>query len=247
MKKILAISIITLLFLPQVFAQKERILFDLKFGFIKGGEAELIISDTLYNNQHALHYYVEGRTTGLTDKLFGVNDIYETTVDAETHLPLKSIRNIKEGKYRWYNETQYYPDRDSINSLKSGWRSVPDNLVDIVSVFFYFINHHLTEDIQPGAKVVFPTFHADEIKDVTVTYIGDQKVDTDFGVINCYVLAPTVDKGKVLKRSDGLKFFISKKTKMPVLLEFDMRVGALRAVLQSYSVDGEEHVAEILQ
>jgi hypothetical protein len=221
-------------------AGKEKIFFNLKFGFIKGGEAELVISDTIFNNKKALHYKLMGRTTGLANTLYGVNDVYQTTVDYETRLPLKSIRDIKEGKYTWYNETMYYHDIDSINSQKSGWRSVPHNLLDIVSVFFYFINHHLSDDLEPGYELTFPTFHADEISDVTVKYVGDRRIDTEHGKIDCYVLAPYVDKGKVLKRSDGLRFFISKESKLPVLLEFDMRVGSLKAELQRYEVDGKE-------
>lgn len=224
-------------------ARKEKIFFNLKFGFIKGGEAELIISDTIFNNKKALHYYMVGRTTGLTDKLFGVNDIYETTVDADTRLPLKSIRNIKEGKYRWYNETLYFHDNDSIYSQKSGGKKVPENLVDIISVFFYFIHNHLLDDLKPGASVTLPTFHADKIDDITVTYVGDEKIETNLGKFDCYVLVPSVDKGKVLKRSDGLKFFISKETNLPVMLEFDMRVGALRAELESYQVNGKAQAA----
>ncbi len=221
-------------------AKKETINFNLKFGFIKGGEAKMVISDTIYNDQKAKHYYVVGRTTGLPDKLFGVNDVYETIVNYETRLPLKSIRNIKEGKYKWYNETLYYHDIDSIKSKKSGWRSVPDNLVDIISVFFYFIDNYLEDGMQQGLEVTMPTFHADEISDVTVKYLGDERIETDNGKINCYILAPVVDKGKVLKRSDGLKFYVSKETKLPILLEFDMRVGSLRAEMQSYQVDGKE-------
>lgn len=219
-------------------------MYNLKFGFIKGGEAELVISDTLFENKKALHYYLEGRTTGLTDKLFGVNDIYETTVDAQTRLPLKSIRNIKEGKYRWYNETLYYHEVDSIYSMKSGGRSTPENLVDILSVFFYFIHNHLMENIELQEEITFPTFHADKIQDVSVKYAGEHKIKTDLGEVDCFVLVPSVDKGKLFKRSDGLKFFISKETKLPVLLEFDMRVGALRAILQSYKIDGEEQVSK---
>lgn len=224
-------------------AKKEKIKFNLKFGFIKGGEAELIISDTIFNNTKAIHYFLEGRTTGFTDKLFGVNDIYETTVDANNRLPLKSVRNIKEGKYRWYNETLYFHDIDSIKSQKSGWRSVPNNLVDIVSVFFYFIHNHLLDNLEPGRSLTLPTFHADKIDDVTVHYLGDEKIETGLGKIDCYVLKPTVDKGKLLNRSDGLKFYISKKTNLPVLLEFDMRVGALRAELESYHIDGKKQTA----
>ncbi len=244
MKKIIVILISFLLILPQAFATKETIRFDLKFGFIKGGEAKLVISDTTFDGKKAIHYYLRGKTTGLTNKLFGVNDIYETTVDAQTRLPLKAIRNIKEGKYRWYNETLFYHDIDSLNSQKSGWRKTPEDLVDIISVFFYFINQNLFEEIEIGHTVTLPTFHADKIDDVTVKYLGEEKIETDLGKVDCYVLAPVVDKGKLLNRSDGVKFFISKETKMPVQLEFDMKVGALRAILKSYKKDGEELVAK---
>lgn len=244
MKKYFAAIVLTVLLVQTLTAKEERIRYSLKFGFVKGGVAELVISDTVFQNTEALHYYLAGRTTGLTDKLFGVNDIYETTVDAQTRLPLKSIRNIKEGKYRYYNETLYFHDADSIYSQKSGGREAPENLVDIISVFFFFINNHLMKDIEQGEEVTLPTFHADKIDDVTVQYLGETTVDTDLGKIDCYILSPTVKKGKLLNRSDGLKFFISKETKMPVLLEFDMRVGALRAILQSYKIDGKEQVAK---
>jgi hypothetical protein len=244
MKKYLITAIFAITLFQTVSAKKEHLKYNLKFGFIKGGEAELIIKDTIFQGQPAIHYYLVGRTTGLTDKLFGVNDIYESIVDAETRLPLKSVRNIKEGKYKWYNETLFYHDKDSLLSQKSGWREAPDNLVDIVSVFFYFINNYLIEDIQHGEKVTLPTFHADKIDTVAVQYRGERKIKSELGEIDTYVLAPTVDKGKVLNRSDGLQFYISKETKLPVLLEFDMRVGALRAVLQSYKIDGEEQISK---
>ena len=242
MKKIIFVLFLFLTFAKLSSAKEEVISFDLKFGFIKGGEAKFIIKDTTFNNVPATSYHLVGRTTGLTDKLFGVNDRYHTIVDAKTGLPLKSIRDIEEGKYTWYNETLYFQDKDSIYSQKSGGREVPDTLVDIVSVFFYFIDHYLMEEIEHGVKVTLPTFHADEIKDVSVKYIGDRQIETDLGKMDCHVLAPVVDKGKLLKRSDGLQFFISEETKVPVLLEFDMRVGALRAVLRSYTIDGVEQI-----
>src|SRR6056297_3557038 len=120
MKKYLIAALLAFLLTQTVSAKKERILFNLKFGFVKGGEAVLNINDTLFQSQPAIHYYLEVRTTGLTDKLFGVNDIYESIVDAQTRLPLKSVRNIKEGKYRWYNETLFFHDKDSLLSQKSG-------------------------------------------------------------------------------------------------------------------------------
>ncbi len=232
------------LVLQTVLAKKESIRFDLKFGFIKGGEAELVITDTFFNGRPAIHYHVVGRTTGFTNTLFGVNDVYETTVDAETRLPLKAIRNIKEKKYRWYNETLFYHDRDSLNSQRTGWRKMPENMVDLISAFFYFINKYKLEEMKINKKISLSTFHADKIDTVSIVYLGSAIINTDLGDINSYVLAPVVDKGKLLKRSDGLKFFMSKEQKVPVMLEFDMKVGALRAVLKSYKIDGVEQVTK---
>lgn len=242
MKKIFLILLAFFAVIYGAEAKEKVISFDLKFGFIKGGEAKFIITDTVFNNQPAITYHLTGRTTGLANKLYGVNDEYRTIVDSTTGLPLKSIRNIKEGKYRWYNETLYFQDQDSIYSQKSGGRKVPDTLVDIVSVFFYFIDHYLMDDIEHGKKVTLPTFHADKISDVSVKYLGERRIETDLGKLDTHVLAPVVDKGKLLKRSDGLQFFVSRDTKIPVLLEFDMRVGALRAELQSYKIDGVEQI-----
>ena len=240
MKRFILLFVMIAVLAPSINAKEKKVLFNLKFGVMKGGEAELVITDTLLGTRKAIRYYLVGRTTGFTDKLFGVNDIYETIVDADTHLPVKSVRNIREGRYRWYNETFYYHDLDSIYSQRSGWRHVPENLVDIISVFFYFIYLHLFDVLEKGLQLTYPTFHADKISDVTLSYLGSEKVDTGLGKTECYVVAPRVDKGKLMNRSDGLKFFISKKTELPVLLEFDMRVGALRAVIEKYTIDGVE-------
>uniref|UniRef100_UPI0032179188 DUF3108 domain-containing protein n=1 Tax=uncultured Draconibacterium sp. TaxID=1573823 RepID=UPI0032179188 len=238
MNRFLVILLIILFGTNKVFATKEHIRFNLKFGFIKGGEAEMTITDTTFNGKPAIHYHVLGKTTGLANKLYGVYDIYETTVDAETHLPLKTIRSVKEGSYRRYNETLFYHDIDSINSQRSGWRKVPENLVDIISVFFYFLHKNPFEDLAPGDGVVYPTINADKISDVSITYFRDEKINTDIGKVDCHVLTPTVRKGRVLERSDGIRFYLSKEKKIPVFIEFQMRVGSLKAVIKSYTIDG---------
>lgn len=244
MKRNLLIFILTLFIAQVADAKEERIRFNLKFGFLKGGEAELTVTDTVVNGRPAIHYHVLGKTTGLADKLYGVYDIYETTVDAETHLPLKTIRNVKEGSYRKYNETKFFHDNDSIFSDRSGGRKVPHDLVDIISVFFYFVETQSIDKMAPGDGITYPTINADKISDITVRYLRDEVVDTDIGKIDCYVLNPTVQKGKVLEKSDGIRFYMSKEKKLPVLITFEMRVGALKAVIKSHTIDGVEQVTK---
>ncbi len=40
----------------------------------------------------------------MADAIFKVVDIYESYIDPETELPVFTIRNISEGRYRKYNE-----------------------------------------------------------------------------------------------------------------------------------------------
>lgn len=240
MKKNILIVFLFILGFQKLEAREEHIRFNLKFGFLKGGEAEMIIRDTVFNGKPAFHYYMMGQTTGLAEKLYGVYDIYETTVDAETFLPLKTIRNVKEGDYNRYNETLFYHDVDSIYSQRSGWRKVPPNLVDMISILFYFLHNQPFDNLTPGDGVTYPTLNADKVSDISVKFLREEMVETDIGPINCYVLSPTVAKGKVLKRADGVRFYISKEKKVPVFVTFDMRVGSLKAVIKSYKIDGVE-------
>jgi hypothetical protein len=242
MNKIVLIFLSVFLLIQTVSAKEKRVRFNLKYGFIKGGEAEMIIIDTIFNGIPAISYCFKGRTTGLTNAIYGVNDTYTTIVDAETNLPLKAIRDIKENNYRWYNETYFYHDIDSLKSKRTGWRKMPDNMVDIISSFFYFVREYSMEEMAVNEIKTLTSFHADKIDTIAIKYIGEQRINTDLGKIDTYVLIPSVDKGKLLMSSDGLRFFISKELEIPVMLEFDLKIGALRAVLKSYKIDGVEQV-----
>ncbi len=238
-----ALLLLTFFLSVQIVSAKEkRVRFNLKFSFLKGGEVEMVIKDTTFNGNPAIIYFFNGKTTGLSNSLYGVDDTYKTIVDAQTNLPIKATRNIKENNYRWYNETYFYHDIDSLKSKRTGWREMPKNMVDIISSFFYFVEEYDMEKMKVNEIKTLTSFHADKIDTIAIKFLGTKVIDTRLGKINSYVLLPSVDKGKLLMSSDGLKFFISKEEKIPVMIEFELRVGALRGVLKSYKIDGIEQV-----
>ena len=222
-----------------VISSEIKVKFHFKFGFVKGGEGTMTISDTTFNGKAAINYHVIGRTTGLAQKIYDVYDVYETIVDAETLLPLKAIRDVKEGNYERYNETFFYHDRDSLYSERTDWKAMPKNTVDILSVFFYFINKNPFENMQPGDAVIFPTYSAEKIRDISIKYLRDEELKTRLGSFDTHVLKPSV-KSKILNKSDGIKCHLAKETKVPIYAELDLTVGALKAVLRSYTIDGVE-------
>ena len=221
---------------------RERLVFDLKLGFVKGGEAVMVIKDTAYNGNPAKSYHLKGRTTGVTDKIFNVNNEYESIIDAVTYLPYKAIRNAKERKYRYYNEAYFYHDLDSVYSAKTGWMKVPHDLTDFLTVFFYYVKRNMQGEVNLNKTIEIPTLHGHDISLIKIKYDGTEMVECKMGIVECYVLSPVLEKGKVLKRADGIKLYISKEGKIPVQLDFETKVGTLKAILQSYKINGREQI-----
>lgn len=224
---------------------KEVLKYNMRYSFFRGGQATLSIEDTVFNGKRAEHLLLDGNTVGLTDVLFNVHDVYESIINPETYLPYKAIRNIKEGNYRWYNETFFFPDKDSLHSLKSGGHKVPASTVDFVTAFFYMKNSKNLDKLKKGQEFSIPVYHADQFFMMRVQYLGKERIKSKLGKKECYVIRPRIDKGKVLNSSDGLKFYITHdKARIPLLLEFDLKVGALKCELYSYKIDGEEQIGD---
>lgn len=240
MTRLALITILFFLVFNTSSAKEHQIKFHVKYGFIKGGEIVMYVNDTVFNGRPAIHYKIDGKTTGITNAIYGVHDIYETTVDSESYLPVKAIRSISEGNYKRYNETLFYHDVDSLHSQRKGWSAMPDNLLDAISGFFYFVNRNPFTKLQAGDAVNYSIYHADKIMDVRIKYLREEVIKTNIGQINCIVLAPLIPKGKMFNRSDGIKIYISKKSKQLMFVELETTFGSLKGILKSYKLDGVE-------
>lgn len=223
----------------------EEMEYILRFGFIKGGKATLIAEKDKLNKKPTIHYRMRGRTTGLVDKLYEVNDLYESWVDPETYLPVKSIRSVKEQKYRFYDEVTYDHVNDSLFSLKQGHLKVPHDVNDLISVFFFIRQNKYFEDLLSGKEVQIPVYHGDELFIMHLEYLGIETIDTKMGKKECYVVSPQVPKGNLLKGSDDLKIYITKDAnRLPVYAEFDLLLGSLNCELNSYKINGINQMTE---
>lgn len=221
----------------------EEMEYILRFGFIKGGKATLIAQNEKIDKKPAIHYRMKGRTTGLVDKIFEVNDVYESWVNPHTFLPMKSVRNVKEQKYRFYDEVIYDQENDSIFSLQAGRKKVLHNVNDLVSVFFFIRQNQYFEALLAGESIEIPVFHGDELFVMHLAYLGTETIDTKIGRKLCYVVSPKVPKGKLLKSSDDLKIYITKdENRLPIYAEFGLLLGALKCELNLYKINGVDQM-----
>jgi hypothetical protein len=179
----------------------------------------------------------------MAEAIFKLVDIYESYIDPATELPVKSIRNIREGRYRNYNEVLFdHKTRKDSTILKSdltGTHIAPPQIHDILSCFYFFRNRILPyrDTLKKGEIITIMTWFCDELYPIRLKYIGTDDVKTKAGKIRCYRFNPVTETGRLFKTEEDVSFWFSAdKNFLPVKIRFDIFVGAF--TVETISYDG---------
>jgi hypothetical protein len=222
----------------QIYGPGEELMYSLNYGFIKGGEANLSVKDTVLEGKTVHHIIARGKTVGLADAIYKIRDRYESFVDPGTDLPVKSIRSIREGGYRYYNEVFYehqHVDSAKIRSQKSGEHWVPKNIQDILSAFYYARKHKFNDNLHEGDMIEIMTYFSDELFPLRIRYKGTEVINTSLGKLECYKFVPVTEVGRVFKNEDDMQVWITRdKNCIPVRIRFEIKVGAFVCNLEQF-------------
>ncbi len=225
-------------FQSSVYGPGEELMYSLNYGFIKGGEANLLVKDTVLNSQRVNHIIARGKTVGLADAIYRVRDRYESFIHPETDLPVKSVRSIREGSYRDYNEVEFehqHADSARIKSQKSGSHWVPENIHDILSAFYFARKYKFNDNLRKGEMIEIMTYFSDELFPLRIRYKGIETIDTPLGKLECYKFVPVTEVGRAFKNEDDMQVWISRdKNRVPVRIRFNLRVGAFTCNLEQF-------------
>lgn len=219
----------------------EEIHYTIQYGVITSGVGNLEVQNDSLDGKAVWHAKFSAWTTGLADVVFKVLDIYEVYIDPETELPIRSIRNVREGRYKRYNVVDFdhktRPDSSILQSNLSGQHITQKGIQDVISCFYYFRNHNLPEGdkMKKGDLIEFTTWFADELYPIKLRYVGIEDVKIDGGKIKCYKFNPVTEVGRLFKTEEDMSFWFSAdKNSIPVKIRFDIFVGAFMVNLESY-------------
>jgi len=193
------------------FMHGEKLKYLLYYGWLDGGEAVLTLNKTILQDDEVYYANASAKSVGIADILYKVHDVYETYFNPQTHLPVKAIRNIKEGGYRYYNELLFYHDEDSVLSQRSGKHYIPENCQDMLSTLYY-LRKVITPDLKNGDTIHVETFFGDEIFPMVIRYRGLEKVKTKLGEFECLKFVPVVEVGRVFQSEDDMIMWFANKS-----------------------------------
>jgi hypothetical protein len=219
----------------------EKIEYIIHYGIITGGIASLEIKEEVFEEKELWHSVMSSRTVGLADAIFRVKDIYESYIDPKTELPVRSVRNISEGRYRRYNVVLFdhktRQDSAILTSDLTGVHITQQGIHDIISCFYWFRNHILPEidRYREGDMITVMTWFTDELYPIRMKYYGQEEIRTRAGRIRCYKFNPVTEKGRLFKTEEDMTFWFSAdKNFLPVKIRFDIFVGAFMVEITNY-------------
>lgn len=215
----------------------EDLEYSISYGFLNAGVANMSYKIDTATGMYFIN--MTGRTIGVANAIYKILDIYDCYVDPETNLPVKAVRNVREGSYREYNEVIFdhhsWPDSTIAISQKSGLHILPKNILDILTAFYYLRTEYISKGLEVGEMVEIKTYFTDELWDFRVRYAGKEKIKTQFGKINCLKFNPVTEVGRAFKTNDDMTFWISDdKNLIPIRVRVDLRVGKFRINLEKY-------------
>ncbi|MBN2520816.1 MAG: DUF3108 domain-containing protein [Bacteroidales bacterium] len=214
----------------------EKLIYEVRYGMIRGGEAACEVGIIPYGYSYAYHFQTIIETAGIAEKIAIVKDIYESFVEIESILPIKAVRNIRENNYTSYNEVVFNRKEKSIFSSKDGdVENVPDSVMDIISAFYY-TRSYMYEFDNTEKPIELYIYLDKEIYLLKIHYIETEKTRTEFGNIQTKLFAPVVEKGDFFAEKQELEIWFSDdKNFIPVKISAKTPVGKLKILLKEHS------------
>jgi hypothetical protein len=229
--------ILLYLILCSTFAQAafpyEILNYELKFGFIKGGEASFIARDTIIDNQSKIHAQLHGYTTGFANALFGVNNFYGSIFDSETFLPESTTKNLSEQRYRFENRVEFNHLEQSAYSQHSGWHQVEAGICDVVTLMYNLRFSGRLDGLVRHDIFTLPFWDTDSWYMLEMRYMGLEQVKTKNGTFECIRIEPIITRGKLFDSGNPINiWFTADEKKLPILMELNFKVGSVKCELK---------------
>ena len=217
------------------FQAGEYLKYEVKYGLINGGEAEMIIGSEQAGFNWFYHVKAIARTTGITKSVAKINDRYESYIEMNSGLPVKAIRDIRENNYRKYNEIIFHRKQNKVTSLESGEFNVPVGTLDILSAFYFARRYIFNKNLKKGDIINLTTFFDDEIFTIKIKFDNQEDFNSNFGKINCLKFVPVIEAGSPFKKEEDLQVWFSNDGNfIPVRIRLKMKISSIKCDLISY-------------
>ena len=219
----------------KAFAEGEKLVFDVKYGFVTAGIGTMEIPKSKKMSGRDVYYVLfTVNTMSSFDWMYKVRDRYETYIDKQGLFPWRFEQHIREGGYS-RDFSAFFDQRKGKAITTEGEHRIPRNVNDILSAF-YLVRTMDFSHMKVGAKVNLQNFFKDTVYDLDVVYHGKETIEVPAGKFECCVIEPLVKEGGLFKSEGSIIIYVTNdEAKMPVRVKTKVVIGSIDADLTSYS------------
>lgn len=218
-----------------------KLYYNWNFVWVAAGEVTFRVDDL--GNMY--HFSAQGRTYKSYEWFYKVRDRYDTYVDKQTLLPVTSIRDVQEGKYRLYDKITFDQQGKKVVSLRGKSKEnatqteykIDQCMHDILSIVYFTRNVDFNQ-LTTGTNIPVKIFIDKETWPLKVKYLGREsnKKIKGLGRFKTIQFSPQViDNDFYFKKGSEMTAWASDdKNKIPLMIESPLSVGSVKAILKEY-------------
>jgi len=203
--------------------------YKINYGIINAGYATLSIK----NLKRGIYTFEgKGWSNMVFDSFFKVRDTYISYYDYIEKKPIRFIRDVNEGGYI-IKQDYIFDIKENKVETKKGEYKLSDDFQDMLSAFYY-ARTVSKADMLKDSLIRLNIFMDEEEYKMSIRYIGNERINTKFGVLDCMVFIPILQEGRIFKDEESMKIWISDDSNRALVkVESKVLVGIIRVMLNS--------------
>ena len=165
---------------------------------------------------------------------FRVRDEYISWTNTEKLQPIHFIRNVDEGGYLIKQNYLFNPAKNTAIVEDSVYQ-ISDNTQDMISAFYYARALIIKQNLKKDSILKINIFMDEENYPMQIKYLKNEIIKTKWGKINCMVFAPQLQVGRIFKKEEEMRIWISDdENKLMIKVETKIIIGVISAKLSAF-------------
>ncbi len=220
-----------------------RVYYNLTALWMKAGEVSFKVKEKQLDNQSVFHAVAIGQTYPSYDWFFKVKDRYESYMSTASLAPLKFVRDVHEGSYKFNRSYKF--DRSNGTAKATYTRgnhskakiieNIPNCTYDLLSSIYYA----RTVDVSGyavGDTIPFSVIIDEKVYNLFIRYFGKEVKKTKLGKFRCLKIKPLLVEGSVFEQGENMTVWVTDDAnRIPVRIEANILIGSIKADLATYA------------
>ena len=203
--------------------------------WLTAGYGTMVVSESQqkFHQRDVVQIQVTGKSTGLFNLFYKVDDRFESYVDTGAMIPWLFVRRTHEGKYT-YEDDVTFEQYDHIAKSRRKEKPVPENVQDIISAF-YFMRTMDFDSAKKNNEYYLNFFLDDSVYTSRIIFLGKEIVETDMGKFRCLKFKPQVASGGIFQEPYPMVLWVTDdRNKIPILAKSAVFIGSVSMELIEY-------------